>query len=101
QALSFSRGQRSPLVPPSWCPWIGSLTPSSIYSDTTCRWRLSYLPLHSLLQAPFIALGVDRLGVPLTAGVSVWLVASIARKLWPARPIRAYLAALALATSTQ
>ncbi len=101
QALAFSRGQRSPVVPADWCHWIGALTPTSIYSDSTCSWRLSYLPLHSMLQAPFIALGVDRLGVPLTAGASVWLVASIARKLWPERPTRAYIAAFTLATSTQ
>jgi hypothetical protein len=101
QALAFSRGQRSPTVPADWCHWIGALTPTSVYSDSSCSWRLSYLPLHSMLQAPFIALGVDRLGVPLTAGASVWLVASIARKLWPSRPTRAYVAALTLATSTQ
>ncbi|MDB4876524.1 MAG: hypothetical protein JWM41_2970 [Gemmatimonadetes bacterium] len=101
QAVIYSRGHASAVVAPEWCRWIAALTPTSISATPGCTWRLSYLPIHSLYNAGFIALGLDRLGGPVAAGLSVWLVASIARKVWPSRPLRAYLAALFTATSTQ
>lgn len=101
QALIFAHGRTSATVGPEWCRWIAALTPTSISAGPDCSWRLSYLPLHSLYNAAFIALGLGRLGGPVAAGLSVWLVASIARKLWPEKPMRAYLAALFMATSAQ
>lgn len=102
QAIVFAHGKVAGQIPRAWCSYAAALTPTSIYSSArTCSWWLSYLPLHSLVQAPFIKLGVGRFGVPLLAGLSVWLVASIARKLWPERPTRAYVAALFMVTSTQ
>ncbi|HVX37980.1 MAG TPA: hypothetical protein VHB25_00305 [Gemmatimonadaceae bacterium] len=102
QAEIFARGKLTGGVPTAWCPYTPALTPTSIYSSAPrCSWWLSYLPLHSLMQAPFIRLGVGRLGVPLLSGLSVWLVASIARKAWPDKPMRPYGAALFMVTSTQ
>lgn len=102
QANVFAHGRLSATVPRFWCRWIGALTPTSIYaSSQSCSWRLTFLPLHSLVQAPFIALGLGRLGVPLLSGASVLLIASIARKLWPDRPVRAYVAAGFMVLSTQ
>lgn len=102
QALIFARGRASASVPPDWCRWIAAITPTAIHSNAEkCTWRLSYLPIHSLMQAPFIAAGVGRLGVPLLSGLSVLLTAAIARKLWPSKPMRAYVAAFFMVTSTQ
>jgi hypothetical protein len=100
QSTIFASGRTSVPVPGEWCHWVGALTPTSIVS-TGCMWRLSFLPLHSLFRAPFIALGVDEIGGAVTAVLSLVLVARIAGKLWPDRPHRAALAALFFATSTQ
>ncbi len=101
QAQIFARGRAFATVPAAWCPYINALTPTSIVAGADCTWRLGFLPLHSLINAPFIAAGVGRLGGPVIAALSLCLVASIARKVWPDRPARAYLAALFFATSTQ
>lgn len=100
QATMFAHGKSSVSVPQPWCSMIGPITPSSI-AGIGCVWTLSFLPLHSLFRAPFVALGVDGIAGALTAAVSLLLVASIARKLWPDRPRRAWLAALFFASSTQ
>lgn len=96
----FAHGKTYATVPASWCPWVGSITPTSIV-DANCTWRLGFLPLHSLFRAPFVALGIDQIGGAITAALSLLLVAAIARKQWPDRPQRAWLAALFFATSTQ
>lgn len=102
QALIFAKVKMRGTIPPEWCRFANPITPTSVLNGADCTWYVgSLFPVHSLLQAPFIALGVSRLGVPLSAGISVWLAASIARQLWPDRPSRAYLAAVFLATSTQ
>jgi hypothetical protein len=101
QALIFGAGKRVATVAPEWCSYRGPMAPTTVIGGRDCSWYVGIFPVHSLLQAPFIALGIGRLGVPLSAGVSVWLVAEIARKLWPDRPSRAYIAAILLATSTQ
>lgn len=101
QAVIFAHGKTSAHVAAPWCTWINALTPSSIVAAPDCSWRLSYLPIHSLIKAAFIWLGADRFSGPVLAAVEVLLVASLARKLWPDKPYRAYVAALSLALSTQ
>jgi hypothetical protein len=101
QAQVFAHGKTHAVIPPAWCPYGPAITPTSVYFRQDCTWKLTYLPIHSLVQAFFIALRIPRLGVPIEAGLSVLLVASIARKIWPDQPSRAYWSALFMATSTQ
>jgi hypothetical protein len=102
QAVIFAAGKTHGVVAPEWCGWIGAFTPSTIAPHPlSCTWELTFLPLHSLLRSLFIALHVDWLAGPLTAGCTVAIVASTARKLWPDRPERMWIAVIALATSTQ
>lgn len=101
QSLIFAHGDRVATVSREWCPYITALAPDTTVPSADCSWFTNVLPIHSLIQAPFIALGVGRLGMPLMAGACTWLTASIARKLWPERPARAYVAAVFMATSTQ
>jgi hypothetical protein len=101
QALVFAKGKTHAAIPAPWCAYGPAVTPNSIWFRRDCTWMLTYLPIHSLFQAPFIALGIPRLAVPIQAGLSVLLVASIARKVWPDQPSCAYWSALFLATSTQ
>lgn len=101
QALIFARGQWSAIVAPEWCRWIGYLTPTSIAQSQPCTWHLSYLPIHSMVRALFIAIHADRFAGPVMAAITVLLVGATARRVWPDRPRRAWIAMAVLATSTQ
>ncbi|HTR76942.1 MAG TPA: hypothetical protein VMH39_02490, partial [Gemmatimonadaceae bacterium] len=102
QAVIFAHGSRSATVAPEWCRWIGALAPTSIAVDPgACTWRLSFLPIHSVVRAAFIRLDIDQLGGPATAAASIGLVVLVARKAWPDQPARAWIAAAVLGASTQ
>jgi hypothetical protein len=102
QAVIFAAGKLHGVVPPEWCGWIGAVTPTTIAPHPlSCSWELTFLPLHSLYRSLFLALHVDYLAGPVTAAMTVALVASTARKLWPHRPERTWIAAVAIATSMQ
>jgi hypothetical protein len=101
QSRIFAHGVSSATLPHEWCGYMGALSPSSVASRGPCQWRLGFLPLHSLLNAPFVAIHADHLGVALFSAASLLLIAAIARKVWPSAPHRAWLAALFFAASTQ
>jgi hypothetical protein len=101
QSLIFAHGQRVAHVDAAWCALMPALRPSAIQIANDCTWGLGFLPLHALIQAPFVALGIAWAGVPLVSAACVALVWSVARKVWPDEPTRALLSALFLATSTQ
>jgi hypothetical protein len=101
QAAIFEQGRWNAVVSPEWCRWIQNLAPTSIVIPQPCTWHVGFLPIHSLIRAGFLALGGDRFAGPVLATVSVLLVGSIARRLWPERPHRAWIAMAVLAVSTQ
>ncbi|HEY4216027.1 MAG TPA: hypothetical protein VGM67_02755 [Gemmatimonadaceae bacterium] len=102
QAVIFAAGKLHGAVPAEWCGWIGALTPTSVTPHpSSCTWELSFLPLHSLYRSLFLIVHADWLAGPVTAALTIALVASTARKLWPNRPERAWIAVVVLATSMQ
>jgi hypothetical protein len=101
QAVIFAHGKSQAVVPAQWCHWIGALTPTSIAVPAACTWQLSFLPIHSLVRSAFIAAHVEYLCGPVTVALTMALVASIARRLWPDRPDRMWISVAVLATSTQ
>ncbi len=100
QAVIFAHGKTSATLAPGWCQWIQAMTPTSI-AMSGCSWKLSFLPIHSFIRSVFIALHIDHLAGPTIAAASVLLVAAIARKIWPAQPHRALIAAAIFGASTQ
>jgi hypothetical protein len=101
QAVIFARGKWSATVAADWCPWIKNMTPTSVGIPAPCTWHLGFFPLHSMVRAGFFQLGADWLSGPVTAAASVLLIGVIARRLWPQKPRRAWVAMVVLATSTQ
>ena len=101
QALIFARGKWNAVVSPEWCRWIEYLTPNTIVQPKACTWHVGFLPVHSMVRAMFIAARADRLAGPVMSALSVVLAGAIARRLWPDRPHRMWIAMAVLATSTQ
>lgn len=101
QAQIFARGRWTATVPPNWCGFITAITPTTISVPKSCTWELAFLPGHSAVRAPFLILHADWLAGPVIAALSLLLLFSIARKLWPDRPERAWLSIAILAASTQ
>jgi len=101
QAVIYSHGVRTATVPPEWCRWIASLTPTSIAIVRPCTWQLAYLPVHSFIRGAFMAVRMDTFAEPVLAALSVLLVGLISQRVWPERASRAVLSALFLAASTQ
>jgi hypothetical protein len=101
QAAIYATGARDGVIPPAFCGTIEALRPTSVNIVGPCSWHLSYLPIHSMMRGAFIALHIDALAEPVTAGISIWLIFLICRRAWPDKPARATLAALMLAASTQ
>jgi hypothetical protein len=101
QAVIFAHGRLRAVVPPEWCRWISAITPTSIAIPTACTWKLGFLPIHSLVRSLFIAAHAEFLAGPVTAALTIALVASTARTLWPDRADRMWISVAALATSTQ
>jgi hypothetical protein len=101
QAVIFAHGKWSAAVAPEWCRWIKYLTPTSISTPQPCTWHLGFLPIHSLIRAGFMSVGADRFAGPTFGAISILLVGAIARRQWPARPHRVWIAMIVLACSTQ
>jgi hypothetical protein len=101
QALIFAHGKWNAVVSPEWCRWIPYLTPTTIARPQPCTWHLGFLPIHSMVRALFIDAHLDRFAGPVTAAVTVLLVGATARRLWPDKPYRMWIAMGILATSTQ
>jgi len=101
QALIFARGRWSATVSPEWCRWIPYLTPTTIARPQACTWHLGFLPIHSMIRALFIDAHLDRFAGPVIAATTILLVGATARRLWPDKPHRTWIAMGVLATSTQ
>ena len=102
QARLFARGTYEAALPSFWRPFAFGLTPVFIdFSTASGTWHSVYLPVYSLMKAPFIALGQPTLLNPLSAGLSIVAIAFVARRLWPNERLRPWLAIALLATSSE
>lgn len=102
QSEIFASGHLSAHVPPELQEFGKAMTPTFVsWSAKTSDWHASYLPVYSALRAAFVVMSCPVLLNPLLGGVSVLLIASIARQLWPQNALSPLVAAVLLATSCQ
>lgn len=84
-------------VPEAWRAFVPAMQPLFRFPVAgNAAWMSAYLPGNAALQA----VGGAATS-PILAGMSVWLVYLVARRLWPERPDAALVAALMLALSPQ
>lgn len=102
QAQIFLAGKIKALLPPELREFGKALTP--IYANFDPQkgtWISDYLPIYAALRTGFLALGVESLTGPALAGLSLVLIAAVARRLWPREPLAPLVAVILLASSTQ
>jgi hypothetical protein len=104
-AAILRRGDLLAHIPDKWRVFGSALQPTFTYFDFAPRyefWGSPYRPVTAAIHVLFgLIPGGDRLTDPLLAGLSVFLIARIAKRLWPERPDAPVVAALLMALSTQ
>lgn len=102
QAELILDGRWAAPIDPSWRPFAQAMTPVFItLHGEPLQWTSHYLPVYGALKAIFLALGLPALLNVLCAAGSVWLVAAVARRLWPRHAAAPMVAVLLLALSPQ
>jgi hypothetical protein len=104
QARIFAAGRVSVTLPEEWRQFGWALKPVFVVYDPTKNiWLSAYWPLYGMLRALFLLAGpaAETLLNPMLAALSVPLVHSCARRLWPNEPSRAWLAVGSLVLSSQ
>lgn len=102
QAKIFLSGHVFAPLGEFWNQFGGAMTPAlAIWDPTRGTWTANYLPVYAAMRTPFVALGAETLLNPLMTLGSVWLIASIARRLWPDDAWAPVMAGLFLAFSPQ
>ena len=102
QAQIFMAGKIKALLLPDLREFGKALTPIFVIFDPQeGTWISSYLPIYSLLRTGFLALGVEPLTGPVLGGLSLVLIAAVARRLWPQEALAPFIAVILLASSTQ
>jgi hypothetical protein len=102
QAQIFMTGQVKALLPPQLREFGEALTPIfAAFDFQKGTWISTYLPIYSLLRTGFLALGVEPLTGPALGGLSLVLIAAVARRLWPQEVLAPFIAVILLASSTQ
>lgn len=102
QGRRFAEGQLHATIPPHLAP-LGSALGAHffIYDPSSHTFVANYLPVYALMRAAMEWIQAPWLLNPLLTGMSVLLLAGIARQVWPHHPDRALLAALLAASSSQ
>lgn len=101
-AAIFRQGHLSALVPEAWRGFMRTLQPQyMLYVPDGASWTSAYLPVNAMVRAAFERLGSPALAGAAWAVLAIAAVFGVARRLWPARPDAALLAALLLASSSQ
>jgi hypothetical protein len=102
QARIFARGEYAPVVQWPWRSLATAMTPIFVhFHEDTGRWASVYLPVYSLLKAPFVRAGLEALLNPLLSAGSIVALAGVTRWLWPDEGLRPWVAIALLATSSQ
>jgi hypothetical protein len=102
QARLLLAGKLTAPIPSTWQPLAPWLTPIFVnHLPVEHRWVAAYFPGYAAIRALFTLLGAPLLTNPMLAAASVLLLSACATRLWPARPRRALLAVVLLATSSQ
>jgi hypothetical protein len=96
-AAIVGHGQAWAGVAPEWRGYAQALEPEFVrFAPGNGLWQPFYLPVNAAFQAL-----AGPLANPLLAALAVGALFTVARRVWPDRPARAWAAALLLATSSQ
>jgi len=89
-------------IPPDWAPFQRAMMPEfySPYGADTF-WTAIYLPVHAAIRALFVRLGDADLAAPVTFGIGLLALWSVARRLMPQRPGAVLVTMLMALSSTQ
>ena len=102
QARLFAHGDSAAQLPWPWRSIGPALAPVFVNFDPASgTWRSMYLPVYSVLKAPFVLVGAGELLNPLLTGASVLALGLAARRLWPGEGVRPWVAVALLATSSE
>jgi hypothetical protein len=102
QARIMAHGKLEATIPPEWQPYVDALSPVfTAYQGLEGIWVSQYLPGYALVKTPFLLLGLGAVLNPLLSGLSVVLLAAIARRLWPDEGLRPWLALGFFVTSSE
>ncbi|MEW6440398.1 MAG: hypothetical protein AB1640_05615 [bacterium] len=102
QAEIFAAGEITAHLPPALREFGKALTPIfAAFNPEEGSWISTYLPIHAALQTVFFTLGFASLTSPVLAGLSLVLIAAVARRLWPEEYLAPVIAVVLLASSTQ
>ncbi|HXU99545.1 MAG TPA: hypothetical protein VG166_03495 [Caulobacteraceae bacterium] len=101
-AVFLAHGTLMARLPEAWRPFAHGLQPMFVFmtADKTA-WSSAYLPVNAALRALGGLVAARSAVSPFLAAVSVLATFAVGRRLWPARPDLALLAAVLLATSSQ
>jgi hypothetical protein len=102
QSTIFASGRLTVPVPAPWDAIAPAITPGFVtYQPESHSWLSAYLPVYAGLRAIALRLSMASMLNPLLAGLSILLMAWIARRLWPDWLAAPALAAALLAASSQ
>jgi hypothetical protein len=102
QSEIFAKDELGVPVPPEWRPFVRAATPGYVtFVPEQQAWVSGYLPVYAALRAIGLRLHIASLLNPIFAGLSVLLIAAVARLLWPGSAASPAIAAILLACSCQ
>ncbi|MEM7585121.1 MAG: hypothetical protein AAF560_17150 [Acidobacteriota bacterium] len=102
QAKILAAGHFTAPVPEEWRDLGKALAPVfTSYLPESGSWVSNYLPLYATLLVPFVWLGEPALLNPLLAAATLFVLAAIARRLWPEERDAPVVCVLLLAASPQ
>ena len=102
QAEVFASGNIYARIDPAWRDLAIPLTPTfAMFNAERNTWISPYLPIYAAIRAIFSRLGIRSLTNSALAGLSIFALAGIVRKLWPREESFPLIACLLLASSSQ
>jgi hypothetical protein len=102
QAEIFATGNIYARIDPAWQGLAIPLTPTfAMFNAERNTWISPYLPVYAAIRAIFSRFGMRLLTNSILAGLSIFALAGIVRKLWPREDSFPLIACLLLATSSQ
>jgi hypothetical protein len=102
QARLFATGKIWADVPDRWRAFAPAITPTFVkYDSVAGAWSSSYWPVYAAIRSLFTRVGAEWVTNPLLAALTVPAAWGAARRMWPDSQARAWLAVLALVSSSQ
>ena len=102
QARIIANGQLRAMLPVEWRGYADAMAPVfTAHRGLEGGWLSEYLPGYALIKTPFLMAGIAGALNPLLTALSVVLVASIARRIWPNEGLRPWVAIAFFVTSSE